>query len=100
MSGVNDGGPAFPATVQGWNDRLSQGQSGMTLRDWFAGQLVLPPDGISTTWAEAIMGEKAPDWQLDSSLDCVRWWLTAEARARFLAADAMLAERAKAGGDQ
>lgn len=38
MSEINDGGPAFPATVQGWNDRLSQAQGGMSLRDWFAGQ--------------------------------------------------------------
>ena len=38
MSKIDNGGPAFPATVQSWNDRLSQCQDGMSLRDWFAGQ--------------------------------------------------------------
>ena len=47
----NDGGAAFPATVQGWNDRLSQAQPGMSLRVWFAGQALMSmlsaPDKIS-----------------------------------------------------
>jgi hypothetical protein len=35
MSGLNDGGPAFPlATSSGSNESVN----GMTLRDWFAGQ--------------------------------------------------------------
>ena len=34
MSKVDDGGPAFPVP----NDANTNGQEGMTLRDWFAGQ--------------------------------------------------------------
>jgi hypothetical protein len=30
--------PAFPRTVQNWNERLSSEAEGMSLRDWFAGQ--------------------------------------------------------------
>lgn len=98
MIDINDGGPAFPGdmpTVQMDGNKLPFAP-GMSLRDWFAGQAGLPPDGISQIWAEAVMGEKAPDWQLDNKLGCVRWWLAAEARARYIAADAMLAARAKA----
>jgi hypothetical protein len=100
MGKINDGGPAFPGdmpTVQLDGNKLPFAP-GMSLRDWFAGEAQMPPDGISQTWAEAVMGEKAPDWLLDDKLDCVRWWSTAEARARYIAADAMLAERAKAEG--
>lgn len=33
MANKEDGGPAFPRTVQSWNDRL-QGMDGMSLRDY------------------------------------------------------------------
>lgn len=36
MTKINDGGPAFPRTLQRWNDSLEQVE-GMSLRDWFAG---------------------------------------------------------------
>ena len=40
MSVVRDnGGPAFPRTIQHWNDRMEP-KDGMSLRDWFAGQWV------------------------------------------------------------
>lgn len=38
---INDGGPAFPSTVQDNCDcapRYNAGYGGMSLRDWFAGQ--------------------------------------------------------------
>ena len=36
---INDGGPAFPMTGEGYGDpRYSQ--YGMTLRDWFAGMVL------------------------------------------------------------
>jgi hypothetical protein len=92
---VDDGGPIHPLPEVRGHDGcgLVEGWPGMSLRDWFAGQIEMPRDGISQTWAEALMGEKAPDWQLDSGLDCIRWWSAAEARARYLTADAMLAAR-------
>jgi hypothetical protein len=37
MSKINDGGPAFPVP----NDANTNGQEGMTLRDWFAGQALV-----------------------------------------------------------
>lgn len=42
---INDGGPAFPVQDSGYNTALHKwkplGATGMSLRDWFAGQ-VLP----------------------------------------------------------
>ena len=41
MEKINDGGPAFPATVQDDRDcgsRYAAGYGGMSLRDWFAGK--------------------------------------------------------------
>ena len=35
MSQIDDGGPAFPRTGNNYTEKY---QSGMTLRDWFAGQ--------------------------------------------------------------
>ena len=39
---INDGGPAFPVPSVAWKekgeDRVAIGTSGMTLRDYFAGQ--------------------------------------------------------------
>jgi len=37
MTQQDNGGPAFPRTVQQWNSNL-QAFDGMSLRDWFAGQ--------------------------------------------------------------
>ena len=36
---IDDGGPAFPRTVQRWNDSLDHSVQGMSLRDYFAGQI-------------------------------------------------------------
>lgn len=33
---IEDGGPAYPSTVQRWNDTLMQVQEGMSLRDRIA----------------------------------------------------------------
>ena len=39
MTKINDGGPAFPRPYSSTGDGMSvYSQSGMTLRDWFAGQ--------------------------------------------------------------
>lgn len=88
MAEINDGGPAFPVIDQGMH-----GTYGISQRDWFAGTYSLGADGLGTAWAERIMGTKAPDWSLDNGADCIRWWCEAEARIRFLHADAMLKAR-------
>ena len=37
MTELDDGGTAFPRTIQRWNDTF-ESVDGMSLRDWFAGQ--------------------------------------------------------------
>jgi hypothetical protein len=64
----NDGGPAFPVP----NDALFDGQTGTSLRDWFAGQAM----------AALIVD---PDRADQSREEC--------ARLSFLIADAMLEAR-------
>jgi hypothetical protein len=52
MSKINDGGPAFPSTIQYFpDDKNANEEQGMTLRDWFAGQALagLVCDGITVT---------------------------------------------------
>ena len=76
MDKPNDGGPAFPSTVQEDMDgypRYAAGYGGMSLRDYFAGQ--------------AMGGQLAdPDGEIDPKL-IARW--------SYAYADAMLAEREK-----
>lgn len=91
MSKLDDSGPAFPA-----DSFAAQHAPGMSLRDWFAGQAPLPSRGLSESWACALMGEdESPGFSEEDGLHCIRWWAEAEARYRYLHADAMLSERAK-----
>lgn len=71
MNKINDGGPAFPAS----NEANVNGQTGMTLRDWFAGQ--------------ALAGEMACEVVGNGQM-------TQVAERCYMIADAMLAEREKA----
>ncbi|MFO0806062.1 MAG: hypothetical protein U0791_23400 [Gemmataceae bacterium] len=73
----NDGGQAFPRAAGPEGASFCNGEEGMTLRDWFAGQVIaglvtlnLPP------------GENSPS-------------LPQFAMFAYAVADAMLAERAK-----
>jgi len=53
---INNGGPAFPHTHESWHsypDRMAQPPSGMSLRDWFAGQALA---GLLTQPAEIEFG--------------------------------------------
>lgn len=70
---VNAGGPAFPLPNCSWNDA-----GGMSLRDYFAGQAMA---GMSRVGPWALIEDEsiAPKF----------------ARAAYVLADAMLAERAK-----
>ena len=82
--------PAFPS------DRH---QTGMTLRQWYAGQVQLPDDGVSIPQATAIMGEDPPQWYGNATDDiaCVLWWAKAEAKYRVILADAMIAALKETG---
>ena len=90
MSARDDGGPAFPRS-----DHVSNSNAGMTLRDWFAGQ----PDIFGSTLligkeeGEALAGPRP-----EGGLEAFRWQCEVLAAMRYIAADAMLAERAKAEG--
>jgi len=91
MSGLKDGGPAFPyvqmseATGQPINGCFN---GGMTLRDWFAGQALV---GIL---ANERMCENATDEAERTRTDIAK----AYAIVAHSMADAMLAEREKGGG--
>ena len=97
----NDGGPAFPVpTISGPDLTVSYPEHvrGMTLLDWFAGQIQFSPDEPSVYEAKAVMKEEPPTWppfgtsvEYDQMEKCVLWWAKARARLRMIEADAMLA---------
>lgn len=73
---INDGGPAFPSpTTYHLNGQVEYGTFGMSLRDWFAGQVLA---GIMSARSYTDVAE----------------WVPARA---YEIADAMLAERSKGG---
>lgn len=67
-------------------------ETGMTLRDYMAIHAGLG-DGPSVLAAEGVMGSKAPQWAPGDGLTCTLWWTEAEARIRYIYADAMLKQR-------
>lgn len=69
MSKIDNGGPAFPSEGEGHGNPKYH-SPGMSLRDWFAGQVLAASDG-------SVSPEKEAAWA-------------------YKIADAMLAERAKA----
>lgn len=80
----HDGGPAFPEAIAvGPAGDVYPGFSGMTLRDWFAGQALI---AISRLWKGNI-----GDFDNESA--------DRTALAAYRLADAMLAARAAAKGD-
>jgi hypothetical protein len=90
MTARDDGGQAFPT---GYPSHFSQ--HGMSLRDWFAGQ----PDIIgSTLLISKEDGELLAGPRPEGGLEAFRWQCEVLAAMRYIAADAMLAERAKEGG--
>lgn len=99
MTTINDGGPAFPKTgrVSSENRRVEDGQVGMTLRDYFAAHasitVDIEADGcINDRLAWNLMDRKAPSWDSDY-LAAREYWAEAEARLRYMKADAMIAAR-------
>ena len=79
MSKTNDGGPAFPipAHIIGPHE-YKDAMSGMTLRDWFAGQAIVACLDLDQQAKEYVKEE----WE-------------AWAASAYAMADAMLAERLK-----
>ena len=65
----------------------------MTLRQWYACGVQFPTEGLSVAQASAVMKSDPPQWNGNhDDIDCVLWWAIAEAKYRFIVADAMIAE--------
>ena len=111
MSTINDGGSAFPCGPlgdtftgeDGYTRHQFPGCSGMSLRDWFAGQESLT-DGddvevvMSTPMAEALAGRKQPGhgWSCatpEEYLAMLQFEADWRAALRYIRADAMLKAR-------
>jgi hypothetical protein len=84
MSGVKDGGQAFPV-----GNPTHGGEPGMTLRDWFAGQAL----------AGILANPTVKDWEVAASeMGDPDALVQVCALMAHKQADAMLAEREKGGG--
>ena len=88
---INDGGPAFPHDERDANGQFRQ-HFGMTLRDWFAGQVTSEEikamtDNVSAETCEAWLGLAPGEYK----------WFThfphLVAKVRLTMADAMIAAR-------
>jgi hypothetical protein len=111
MSEKQDGGPAFPQhDLSGYgigpmmsgvdpSDEYSGKYevSGMSLRDWFAGQPMIEGSLmlIDRSAAEVLCG---PAPSADDAIALFKWQLRVQAVVRYMAADAMVAEAAREGG--
>jgi hypothetical protein len=81
MTDKKDGGAAFPRTLQYFPDDTNYDEeTGMTLRDWFAGQ--------------ALAGLAAAKAQITDEGAGITW-----AEGAYSLADQMIAEREKGGDD-
>lgn len=85
------GGPAFPCPeirTHDTGDIVQNADQGMTKLDWFA---VHMDCRVSVRNAEALMGESAPG--AEDPIAHMKWWAEAEARYRYMKADAMMEVR-------
>jgi len=97
MSGKNTGGPAFPCDEMVVRSELTKASQGMTLRDYLAAH-TKPIEDMGVTVAESITGLKLPirDHYKDEAdfwVDSIGFWAMANAKYRFMQADAMLKAR-------
>jgi hypothetical protein len=81
----DNGGTAFPVA----GERI--GATGMSLRDWFAGQAPMLPEDVELNKFECIVGR--PYKAAFGSLEHWQFVADADAAWRLLHADAMLAAR-------
>jgi hypothetical protein len=98
MNKINNGGPAFPVTPENEARMNGSGGKGISARDYFAAKADiskdLEDDGcIAERLALNLMdGSPMPAWDSDY-LAARIWWAEAEARLRYMKADAMLKAR-------
>lgn len=99
---VENGGPAFPIPGDVWvsgGDENPRFETGMSLRDWFAG-MEKAPDDLSVGYAEALAGRPHPHKETalgginpEATIATLEFWAEAEARYRYIKAEAMLKAR-------
>lgn len=90
MTQIKDGGPAFPEAIAvGPTGNVYPGYSGMTLRDWFAGQALAGYVGILSTANEQSLTKIA----IENSLTGYVTNGQIAASVAYGFADAMLAAR-------
>lgn len=100
---MKDGGPAFPVPDL-HPGAMQVGSSGMSLRDWFAGQETLADirDDLSSDYFDALAGcpmPLPPRGKILSAFDYIeiaQWDARWRATLKYIRADAML--RAREGG--
>jgi hypothetical protein len=84
------GGPAFPCgeiRTHDTNDIVQNADQGVSKRDWFAARMEIT---LSRRTAGALMGSEPPS---GDALAEMQWWARAEAKYRYLKADAMMGAR-------
>jgi len=94
---IDDGGPAFAAGAA--NEHNGWTQEGMSLRDWFAGNEKVPEE-LSIDYAEALAGREHPHKKTslgminpEATIETIMFWAEAQARYRYIMADALIAAR-------
>lgn len=94
---MKDGGPAFPHDlfIDENGHVTAKGTDGMSLRDWFAGNV--DADSIATICNKAdrekLTGLTEPP--MSDGISYLRYNMAVEAAVRYIYADAMLAAREK-----
>jgi hypothetical protein len=93
MSKINDGGPAFPRPSDPCPCIGDTGHSGMSLRDWFAGQ------ALAGMIAPMIAADPVAIQRAADTDGFVGRFPDYVANRAYEQADAMLAARSKSGGE-
>jgi len=92
MAKINTGGPAFPNIARDMNEGQPwRWTDGLTLRDYAA----IHADGMAADADDRFAGEFNPDPRPDKGnvLAWAKWFAKADARLRYIRADAMIAAR-------
>lgn len=100
-----DGGLAFPLTESfvnsGGHRMVGKRHAGMTLLEYFAAHCIVEveDDGcVPERLARAVMDSEPPKWENEGGIygpsrAALEWWFEAEARLKFMKANAMLKAR-------
>ena len=93
MSAINDGGPAYPVPAfMNCRNELEWPQTGMTIRDWFAGTTDV--SGMKFNGFEQAAKFVGVDMPSESDIVAyVEWNLLVTEKIRYAMADAMLKAR-------